>query len=173
MKKGVTARSNKPGSMPHPVSAIINAAWVGLIVLDIIVERKRKRDLLQPSSQPLNFWLKKHVPRFSYIMLAHMALIYFLVRLPVGTYETDLVTKVYDGMLFPFVVLLLLEDMPGIFKGALARPLSYFWGMAAMIVALALLSDQTETWPVLAISLVFTLWGILSLALKTGTAAQE
>ena len=153
--------------LPHYVTAIINAVLLLLIILDTVIEWKFKYDIFHPSNKQLGFWLKKHIPRFSYIMLAHMALLYFLVRLPMGTYETDLVTRVYDGMLFPFIILLLLEDMPGIFNGTLARYLSYFWGMSAMIVSLALLSHQPETWPVMAITLIFTLLGIIALVFKT------
>jgi len=159
--------------LPHTITATINAVWLVLIIIDTLIEQKRQQDLLQPSNKPLSFWLQKHVPRFSYIMLAHMALLYFLVRLPMGTYETDLVTKVYDGMLFPFVILLLLESMPSIFNVALARLLSYFWGMASMIVSLILLSGQPETWPTLAVTLVFTLLGIISLIWRTKSAEKQ
>jgi len=153
--------------LPHTVTAITNAVFLALVIIDVVVERKRQSDLLQPSSKPLSFWLKKHIPRFSYIMLAHMALLYFVVRLPSGTYETETVTKLYDGMLFPFVILLLLEDMPGIFNGALAKILSYFWGMSAMIASLILLSNQPATWPTMAIALIFTLLGIIALVFKS------
>jgi hypothetical protein len=158
--------------LPHPVTASINGALLVLIIIDMLIERKRQHDLLLPPNKPLGFWLKKHLPRFSYIMLAHMALLYFLVRLPIGTYETDIVTKVYDGMLFPFVILLLLEEMPGMFNGALARRLSYFWGMAAMIASLALLWNQPATWPTMAVTLIFTLAGILALVFRTKTTAK-
>jgi hypothetical protein len=153
--------------LPHYLTALINAALLALIIIDIVFERIFHIDLFHLSNKQLDFWLKKHIPRFSYIMLAHMSLLYFLVRLPMGTYETDLVTKVYDGMLFPFVILLLLEDMPGIFNGTLARYSSYFWGMAAMIVSLVLLSNQPETWVIMAITLVFTILGIIVLVFKT------
>lgn len=154
-----------------PITASISGALLVLVILDMLVERKRQQDLFQPPNKPLGFWLKKHLPRFSYIMLAHMALLYFAVRLPAGTYETDIVTKVYDGMLFPFVILLILEEMPGIFNGRLARRLAYFWGMAAMIASLALLANQPATWPTLAVTVIFTLAGILALVFKTKAAA--
>ena len=71
-------------------------------------------------------------------MLAHLALIYFFVRLPAGTYETDLVTKVYDAALIPLAILALLE---GVAKrlGAIPVPwLSFFWGMGTIVVSLIL-----------------------------------
>ena len=153
----------------HSLTALISTFLLVLIVLDMLVERGRQHDMGQPSNQQLAFWLKKHLPRFSFIMLAHIALLYFLVRLPSGTYETDLVTKIYDAMLFPFVGLLLLEDMAGIANGTRARYLSFFWGMATMIISLIILSNQPETWPTMALTLIVTLFGIISLLVRPKT----
>lgn len=158
--------------LPHPVTAITGGSLLILVIIDILVERKRKQDLAIPSSKPLAFWLKKHMPRFSYIILAHLAFLYFLVRLPAGTYETDLVTKVFDGMLIPFVVLILLEDMPGIFKSVIAKRVGFFWGMAAMIVSLVLLSGQPETWPTMVITCLVTVIGIVAFIVSLRKPAQ-
>jgi|GEM_PF-743856 len=152
--------------IPHSVTAITAAGILFLTVLDMFVERKRSRDLWQPSNQRLSFWLKKHLPRFSYIMLAHIAFIYFLVRVPAGTYETELVTKVFNGMLIPLVVLLLMEDMTGIFNSELAKLIAFFWGMLINIVSLAILADQPETYPVLVIIIILTVIGMIALRAK-------
>lgn len=152
--------------VPHSMTAITGALLLLLIVLDILIERKRQHDLGQPSNRQLTFWLKKHLPRFSYLMLAHIALVYFLVRLPAGTYETDLVTIVFDGMLFPFVVLLMLEDMTGIANGAHARYLGFFWGMATILISLAILSNQPETWPTMGFTLIVTIFSVMALIVK-------
>ena len=145
---------------------------VALIILDWIVERKREQDLGQPGSKRLFFWLKKHVPRFSFIMLGHLPLIYFIVRLPLGTYETDLVTKVYDGMVVPFVILALLEGSVSSL-GSLSIPkLGFFWGMLTIIVSLILLFSQPETWVCMAITVAVTVIGIVALVAerRSGTA---
>ena len=155
----------------HSVTVIIGVVLLALIIADIAIERKREHDWGQPANQRLTFWLKRHLPRFSYIMLAHMALIYFFVRLPAGTYETDLVTKVFDGMVIPFVFMLLFEDMAGITNGSVAKRLGFFWGMAAMIVSLGLLSNQPETWPHLIFTSLVTAFGIASLIVKQKPAA--
>ncbi|MFC1964709.1 hypothetical protein ACFLWG_01720 [Chloroflexota bacterium] len=152
--------------IPHLATAITSAGILLLTVLDMLVERKRGHDLWQPSSQRLAFWLKKHLPRFSYIMLAHIEFIYFLVRLPTGTYETELVTKVFDGMMIPFVLMLLMEDMAGIVNGELAKRAAFFWGTLTTIVSLVILADQLETYPVLAITIVITVVGIVALRTK-------
>lgn len=152
--------------LTHSLTAITGAVLLMLIILDMLIERSRQKDLVQPSNRQLTFWLKKHLPRFSFIMLAHMSLLYFLVRLPMGTYEIDLVTKVYNGMLFPFVILLLLEDMTGIADGARAKYLGFFWGMATMLISLVILSNQPETWPTMALTLTVTVFGAMALLLK-------
>ena len=158
--------------LPHHVTAITNGIIVALIIVDWVVERKREQDLGQPGNKRLFFWLKKHVPRFSYIMLGHLPLIYFIVRLPAGTYETDLVTKVYDGMVVPFVILALLEDSVSSL-GSLSIPkLGFFWGMLTMIVSLILLFHQPETWICMAITVAVTVIGIVALVAEGRSTAN-
>lgn len=152
--------------IPHPATAITSAGILLITVLDMFVERKRSNDLGQPSNQRLFFWLKKHLPRFSYIMLAHIAFIYFLVRLPIGTYETDLVTKVFDGMVIPLVVLLLMEDMTGIVNSEFAKRAAFFWGMLTTITSLVILANQSEIYPILAITIIITVVGIVAMRTK-------
>jgi hypothetical protein len=156
--------------LPHPVTAIAGGVLVALIILDMIVERGRKDDLGQPSNRRLNFWLKRHLLRFAYVMLGHLALIYFLVRLPGGTYETELVTKVYDGMLIPFVLVALLEGSVRALGGIPMARLGFFWGMLTTLVSLILLSNQSETWVVLGITIVVTVLAIIALVVTRGSA---
>jgi hypothetical protein len=149
--------------LPHPVTAIAGAALLGLIILDMIVERGRKEDLGQPSNRRLSFWLKGHVLRFAYVMLGHLAFIHFLVRLPGGTYETDLVTIVYNGMSLPFLTLALID---GSVKGLWAtrvRRVGFLWGMLTMVVALIILFHQPETRVFLGITLAIGALAIVAL----------
>ena len=150
----------------HSITALAGGILLVFIIVDILIERKRQHDLGQPSNRQLMFWMKKHLPRFSYLFLAHIALLYFLVRLPSGTYEVDLVTKVYDGMLLVFVILLFMEDMPGITSGSRAKFTGFFWGMVTMIVSLIILSDQSETWPALIFTVIVTLLAIVGLIIR-------
>ncbi|MFC1983105.1 hypothetical protein ACFLV5_04930 [Chloroflexota bacterium] len=152
--------------IPHSATALTSAGILLLTVLDLFIERRRSRDLGQPSHRQLSFWLKKHLPRFSYIMLAHIAFIHFLVRLPLGTYETDLVTKVFNGMMIPLVVLLLMEDMVGIINSKFAKRAAFFWGMLTTIISLVILSNQPETYPVLATAIIITVAGIVAMHTK-------
>ncbi len=106
-------------------------------------------------------------------MLGHLALVYYFVRLPGGTFETELVTKVYDAMLIVFALLAMLE---GAVKqlGDIPTPLlSFFWGMLMMVVALILLIDQPETWLLLGITLLVTALAIVALVRDRKSAASS
>jgi hypothetical protein len=151
--------------LPHSATAIAGAVLIVLTIVDIFVERGREADLAQPTNRRIAFWLKRHLPRFTYVMLAHLALIYFLVRLPAGTYETDLVTKVYDAALFPLAILALLEGMAKKLGNIPVPWLSFFWGMATIIVSLIILIQQPETWVPMGIATIATVAGIVALLL--------
>jgi hypothetical protein len=149
--------------LPHWATAITGGVLIVLTIIDMLVERKREADLLQPANRRFAFWLKGHLLRFTFVMLAHLALIYFLVRLPLGTYETDLVTKVFDAALIVIAILGLLE---GAVKklGAIPVPhLGFFAGMASLIASLAILIGQPETWVCMAIVLFVTIAAIVAL----------
>jgi hypothetical protein len=138
----------------------------------MIVERGREKDLGQPSNRRLNFWLKGHLLRFAYVMLGHLALTYFLVRLPGGTYETELVTKVYNGMSVPFVLLALLEGSVQALGGIPVARLGFFWGMLTTLISLILLINVPETWACLGITVVVTVLAIVALVITRKSAAD-
>jgi len=149
--------------LPHWATAITGGVLIVLTVIDMVVERKRETDLLQPANRRFSFWLKGHLLRFVFVMLAHLALIYFFVRLPSGTYETDLVTKVFDAALIVIAILGLLD---GAVKklGSISVPqLGFFVGMASLIVSLVILIGQPETWVCMAIALFVTIAAIVAL----------
>ncbi len=149
--------------LPHPVTAITGGVLVLLIVLDMVVERKREKDLLQPPNRRLSFWYKGHLLRIAYIMLAHVPLTYFFVRLPAGTYEKDLVTIVYDALLIPFVVIALMEGSVRRLGRIPVPGLGFFWGMATMVISLIILAHQPETWPVTGVVVAVTVVAVVAL----------
>lgn len=159
--------------LPHSTTPIVGAALIVLTFVDILVERARATDLAQPSNRRLRFFLERHVPRFTYVMLAHLALIYFLVRLPAGTYETDLVTKVYDAALIPLAILALLEGTVNRLGAIPVPQLSFFWGMGTIIVSLILLINQPETWVPMGVAVIATALGIVALILARQPEAGE
>ena len=155
-----------------PVTAIVGAVLVAFLIIDMIVERGRKSDLGQPSNRRLAFWLKKHLLRFAEIMLLHLTLIYYLVRLPGGTYENELVTKVYDGMLIPFILLALLEGAVRALWGIPTSRLGFFFGMSTILVSLLLLVEDPAIWPILALTVAVSALGVAALVVSRMAAAD-
>ena len=168
-----------PASMelvPHSATAIVGAVLAGLIIVDMIVERGRKDDLLAPSNRRLRFWLKSHLLRFAYLLLAHIALTYFFVRLPAGTYEDDLVTKVYDVLSFGFLTIALMEGAVRGEGGVRISRVGFFWGLGTMIVSLAIIALENpdnlpEALVCLAITVAATALGVAALRTKGQRAA--
>ena len=152
--------------LPVAVTAVTGAVLLVLIIVDMIVERGRKDDLGRPASRRLTVWLQKHLPRFSHTLLMHLALIYFLVRLPSGTYEPDVVTKVFDGMTIPFFLLALMEQPVKVIRGVSIARVGFFWGMLTILVSILLLIDDPATWVILAIAAAVTVVPIIALVLS-------
>ncbi len=157
----------------HPVTAITGGVLAALIIVDMIIERGRENDLGKPANRRFSFWLKGHVLRLAYFMLGHLSLIYFFVRLPAGTYETELVTKVYDGMLVPFLLIALLEGSVRSLGGIPTARLGFFWGMLTILVSLILLISDPATWICLGITVVVILLGIVALVVNRGAQANS
>jgi hypothetical protein len=158
--------------LPHSATAIAGLVLIALTVLDMLVERRREADLGQPSNRRYAFWLKGHVLRFAYVMLAHLALIYFLVRLPGGTYEDDLVTKVFDGALILVAILGLLDGAVKRLGRISVAHLGFVAGMATIIASLVILIGQPETRVCLGISLLVIVVGLVALAVAREPAGS-
>jgi len=152
--------------LPHNVTAVASAILIGLIIIDIIIERKHQRDLLQPSASSTSAWLKRYLPCFSYIFLSTLALSYFLIRLPAGTYETDPDTMVFDALLLPLVAVLFIEKLTERQGRTWPAIMAFFSGMGVMIVLLIILSDQPETMPVLIFMLLVTCLALIALLIS-------
>lgn len=61
------------------VGTIISGIFFIIVILFSLIERTRETELLNPKAR-LKAWLKIHLLNFSYFGLAHMPLIFFLVR---------------------------------------------------------------------------------------------
>jgi hypothetical protein len=150
--------------LPVTVTAITSAVLTALIIADIIVELKPADDLFRPREAKRADCLKKYLPCLSYIMLASLALIYFLIRVPAGTYETDIETVAFDALLVPYVVLLIIEKLTGE-RRTWPKLLAFFFGMLIMIMLLILMADEPATRPVLAFVSIVTALGVIDLVL--------
>jgi hypothetical protein len=169
-----------PASMelvPHSATAIAGGVLGALVIADMLFERGRKDDLLAPANRRLRFWLKSHLLRFAYLLLAHVALTYFFVRLPSGTYETELVTKVYDILSIVFLTIALMEGAIRGDGGILVSRIGFYWGLGTMIVSLVIIAAQNPSdLPEALICMVITVaalgLGIAALAVQRAQAGE-
>ena len=89
--------------------------FLGLMVVLYFIEKGRESELIHFNPR-FNAWLKIHLMTFAYIGLAHMSLIFFLVRWlnpePFSTYlpfEHHVSTSIFNAMLFVLVILAIME----------------------------------------------------------------
>ena len=124
------------------VATMISGGLLGIFLILYFIEIRRETELIIPNSR-LRTWLKIHLMTFAYLGLAHMSLIFYLVRwtnpdafaqfLPL---EHEISTSVFNAMLIPLVILAILERFVkkiGIFQVAKA---GFIWGVLMMIIPL-------------------------------------
>jgi len=97
------------------VATMISGGLLGIFLILYFIENRRETELIVPNAR-LRTWLKIHLMTFAYIGLAHMSLIFYLVRwtnpdafskfLPL---EHEISTSVFNAMLIPLVILAILE----------------------------------------------------------------
>jgi hypothetical protein len=96
-------------------ATVAAASLLALMLLVCAVERQKGRELLEPGPR-LNAWLHIHLLNFAYLGIAHMPLIFFLVRwlsgdpyleyLPI---EHEPSTSIFNAMLFILVIIAIAE----------------------------------------------------------------
>jgi hypothetical protein len=146
--------------LPHNITAVIAAVLVAAIIVDFVAERKHEG---YTSSNRTSSFFKKYFPVIWFVLLASLAITYFAIRLPAGTYETDIDTIIFDALSLPLLTLLILENLAGFNHGWL-KYLSFFWGMGIMIAVLSFMFDEPATWPVFGFVSLVTLFGIICLS---------
>jgi len=124
------------------VATMISGGLLGFFLILYIIETRRETELIVPNPR-LRTWLKIHLLTFAYLGLAHMPLIFYLVRwtnpdafaqfLPM---EHEISTSVFNAMLIPLVILAILERFVkrvGIFQVAKA---GFAWVVLMMVIPL-------------------------------------
>ena len=125
-----------------------------LLVITIILylaERRREVELINPRPR-LKAWLKIHFLNFAYIGLAHMALIFFLVRwynpqpflnyLPVESRVADWPTAAFDLMLLVLTPIAVMERYVKKVGRIEVSKLGFVWAMLMIIVPLLIIVTQ-------------------------------
>ncbi len=123
-------------------STYVAAALLILNLLLYLIERGRKVELLVPAPR-LRAWLKIHLLTFAYLGLAHMPLIFFLVRwnnssafstyLPV---EHEISTSSFNLMLLPLTVLGIMERYVRKVGKLQVSLIGFTWSMVMIFVPL-------------------------------------
>lgn len=100
---------------PWYIASLIAVTLLIMVLILYSIERGRETELIKPN-QRLKSWLKLHLMTFAYIGLAHIPLIFFLVRwsnfesfadyLPM---EHSVPITIFNGMLIVLVVLAIME----------------------------------------------------------------
>ena len=101
--------------LPWSAATFIAATLLAILIALHLVERNRQTELLKPPPR-LKAWLKIHLLSLAYVGLAHMPLIFFLVRWfnpePFATYlpiEHEPSTSIFNLMLLILTPLALME----------------------------------------------------------------
>jgi hypothetical protein len=116
-----------------------------------LMERRRDVELLNPRPH-LRAWLKIHSMNFAYLGLAHMPLIFFLIRwfnpqpfsnyLPVENRIADLSTASFDLMLFALIPLAAMERYVKKIGRLDVPKLGFIWVMLMIIMPLFVIAIQ-------------------------------
>lgn len=131
---------------PWSIATLIAVVFLALFLLLYFIERGKETGLIDPDPR-LKAWLNIHLLTFAYLGLAHMTLIFYLVRwgnpgaftdfLPA---EHDPSTSIFNAMLLLLAILAILERFVkkvGSFQVAKA---GFIWAMLMLIIPLLSIS---------------------------------
>lgn len=134
------------------IEATFTAGTLLIIIIALyFIERRRDVELLNPKPR-LKAWFKIHFLNFAYIGIAHMPLIFFLVRwynpqpflnyLPVENGIADLPTAAFDLMLLALTPLAVMERyIKKVGRVDIAK-LGFYWAMLMIMVPLIIIALQ-------------------------------
>jgi hypothetical protein len=131
---------------PWNIATMIAGAFLALFLLLYFIERGKETGIIDPDPR-LKAWLNIHLLTFAYLGLAHMTLIFYLVRwgnpgaftdfLPT---EHDPSTSIFNAMLLLLAILAILERFVkkvGSFQVAKA---GFIWAMLMLIIPILSIS---------------------------------
>ncbi len=100
---------------PWNIATMIAVTFLGVFLILYFIEKGREKELIDPNPR-LKAWLKIHLLTFAYLGLAHMPLIFYLVRWSHPEAFTDflpeeheLSTSIFNAMLLLLVPVAILE----------------------------------------------------------------
>jgi hypothetical protein len=125
------------------VATLMEAVLLVAIIMVVAAEWKLKRPLIVAGSKA-GFWLKIHLPVLSYIGIAHMPLIFFMVRwinaapylthLPV---EHEYSTTIFNAMVLALMVFAIAGQYVKEIRGFSIQRAGFYWAVLMLIIPLA------------------------------------
>ena len=124
-------------------ATLMEGALLVAILIVVVAEWQLKRPLLTTSPQT-GFWLKIHLPVLSYVGIAHVPLIFFLVRwsnsAPYLTYlpiEHEYSTTIFNVMVLVLVVFAIAERYVKNVRGFSVPRAGFYWAVLMLLIPLA------------------------------------
>ncbi len=131
---------------PWNIATIIAATFMGVFLILYFIERVREKELIDPNPR-FKAWLKIHLLTFAYLGLAHMTLIFYLVRwsnpgaftdfLPA---EHEVSTSIFNGMLLLLILLAILERFVGKVGELHVAKAGFIWAILMLMLPLLSIS---------------------------------
>jgi hypothetical protein len=132
------------------ISTMISGAFLGIFCVLYLVERTRETELINPNKR-LRAWLKIHMLTFAYIGLAHMPLIFFLVRWynpePFETYlpvEHHISTSMFNLMLLVLSIIAIMERFVRKIGSVKIEHVGFYWSILMILIPIILINIGLE-----------------------------
>ncbi len=125
---------------PWNIATIIAAAFMGVFLILYFIERGREKALIDPNPR-LKAWLKIHLLTFAYLGLAHMTLIFYLVRWSNPDVFMDFLpdehhvsTSIFNAMLLMLVTVAILERFVKNVGSFQVAKIGFLWAILMIII---------------------------------------
>ncbi len=125
---------------PWSIATMISGAFLGIFLILYIIEKGRENELVNPNPR-LKAWLNIHLLTFAYLGIAHMPLIFYLVRwsnpqpfiqfLPV---EHEVSTSIFNAMLLILVMFAILERFVKNVGSFRVAKVGFMWALLMIIL---------------------------------------
>ena len=131
---------------PWDIATMIASAFLGIFLILYAIEKRRETELINPNPR-LKAWLKIHLLTFAYLGLAHMALIFYLIRWSNPEAFTDFLpaehevsTSIFNAMLLLLIPLGILERFVKNVGSFQVTKVGFIWAVLMIIIPILSIS---------------------------------
>lgn len=131
---------------PWDIATMIAGAFLGIFLILYAIEKGRETELINPNPR-LKAWLKIHLLTFAYLGLAHMTLIFYLVRWSHPEAFTDFLpaehevsTSIFNAMLLVLIPVAILERFVKNVGSFQVAKVGFIWAMLMIIIPILSIS---------------------------------